>query len=185
MRKFRSGLNEDLAAAERLTTACKILPAVMPFVGATSAEAIEKRDTHNALVDPMVGLSTLAAHANFDFSKMNLDAPVEQLRSGGTQGLIATVSRIAKDANMTLKDVGRRYGESVMVPQICGTGREVAEQLTETFASGACDGFVVSPAFLPDSFREFVEQVVPHLQRLGVFRKEYRGTTLRDHLSSS
>jgi alkanesulfonate monooxygenase SsuD/methylene tetrahydromethanopterin reductase-like flavin-dependent oxidoreductase (luciferase family) len=185
MRKFRSGVHEDLAAAGRPTSACKILPAVMPFVGETSAEAIDKRDTHNALVDPMVGLSTLAAHANFDFSQMDLDAPVDQLRSGGTQGLIATVSRIAKDANMTLKDVGRRYGESVMVPQICGTGKEVAEQLAETFASGACDGFVISPAFLPDAFREFAEQVVPHLQRLGVFREEYRGKTLRDHLSAS
>jgi FMN-dependent oxidoreductase (nitrilotriacetate monooxygenase family) len=185
MGKFRSGVHEDLAAVGRPAAACKILPAVMPFVGKTLAEATDKRDTHNALVDPMVGLSTLAAHANFDFSQMNLDAPVDQLRSGGTQGLIATVSRIAKDANMTLKDVGRRYGESVMVPQICGTGRQVAEQLAETFTAGACDGFVISPAFLPDSFREFAEQVVPHLQRLGVFREEYRGRTLRDHLSAS
>ncbi|MBV9632958.1 MAG: LLM class flavin-dependent oxidoreductase [Xanthobacteraceae bacterium] len=185
MRKFTSGVHEDLAVVGRPTAACKILPAVMPFVGETLAEATDKRDAHNALVDPMVGLSTLAAHANFDFSQMNLDAPVEQLRSGGTQGLIATVSRIAKDANMTLKDVGRRYGESVMVPQICGTGAQVAEQLAETFAAGACDGFVISPAFLPDSFREFSEQVVPHLQRLGVFREEYRGRTLRDHLSGS
>jgi FMN-dependent oxidoreductase (nitrilotriacetate monooxygenase family) len=185
MGKFRSGVHEDLAAVGRPTAACKILPAVMPFVGKTFAEATDKRDTHNALVDPMVGLSTLAAHANFDFSQMNLDAPVDQLRSGGTQGLIAMVSRIAKDANMTLKDVGRRYGESVMVPQICGTGTQVAEQLAETFTTGACDGFVISPAFLPDSFREFAEQVVPHLQRLGVFREEYRGKTLRDHLSAS
>jgi alkanesulfonate monooxygenase SsuD/methylene tetrahydromethanopterin reductase-like flavin-dependent oxidoreductase (luciferase family) len=50
--------------------------------------------------------------------------------------------------------------------------------------SGAADGFVLSPAFLPDSFAEFVDFVVPELQRMKVFRSDYRATTLRGNLQS-
>jgi alkanesulfonate monooxygenase SsuD/methylene tetrahydromethanopterin reductase-like flavin-dependent oxidoreductase (luciferase family) len=83
---------------------------------------------------------------------------------------------------MTLRDIGRRYGESIMVPQLCGTGRQIAEQLEDIFTSGDADGFVISPALLPDSFTDFVASVVPELQRMGVFRREYEAQTLRRHL---
>jgi FMN-dependent oxidoreductase (nitrilotriacetate monooxygenase family) len=182
MRRFTQSIREDLVKAGRPETSCKVLPAVMPFVGHTEAEAHEKRDAHNSLVEPLVGLSTLSAHANVDLSTLDLDAPVSELRSSGTQGNIAMVSRIAKEEGMTLRDAGRRYGESVMVPQLCGTPKQIAEELAEAFRSGASDGFVISPAFLPESFTEFVDLVVPELQRLGVYRKDYTSTTLRGHL---
>jgi alkanesulfonate monooxygenase SsuD/methylene tetrahydromethanopterin reductase-like flavin-dependent oxidoreductase (luciferase family) len=54
--------------------------------------------------------------------------------------------------------------------------------MAEIVASGAADGFVVSPAFLPDTFEDFVDGVVPILQDKGLFRRDYEGTTLRDHL---
>ena len=57
-----------------------------------------------------------------------------------------------------------------------------ADQLAELFEQGGCDGFVISPAYLPGSFTEFVESVIPHLQRKGLFRKTYEGATLREHL---
>jgi alkanesulfonate monooxygenase SsuD/methylene tetrahydromethanopterin reductase-like flavin-dependent oxidoreductase (luciferase family) len=63
-----------------------------------------------------------------------------------------------------------------------GTGVEVADQLEAIVKDGAADGFVVSPAYLPDSLESFVDAVVPELQRRGVFRKDYAGETLRDHL---
>lgn len=185
MRKFTAGVRDDLAKAGRPETACKVLPAIMPFVGRSEAEALEKRDRANALVEPLAGLSTLSAHSNTDLGALDLDAPVEQLRSSGTQSLIAMASRIAKDEGMTLRDIGRRYGQSILVPQLCGTGRQVAEQLADIFTSGAADGFVVSPAFLPDSFAEFVDAVVPELQRLGVFRREYLAPTLRGNLQAN
>jgi len=173
-----------VVTAGRAETTCKVLPAVMPFVGRTEAEAREKRDQANALIEPLAGLSTLSAHSNTDLGALDLDAPVEQLRSSGTQSLIAMASRIAKDEGMTLRDIGRRYGQSILVPQLCGTGRQIAEQLAEIFTSGAADGFVVSPAFLPDSFAEFVDAVVPELQRMGVFRSAYGAPTLRGNLQA-
>jgi alkanesulfonate monooxygenase SsuD/methylene tetrahydromethanopterin reductase-like flavin-dependent oxidoreductase (luciferase family) len=74
------------------------------------------------------------------------------------------------------------YGRSVLVPQIAGTAADIADYLEGAFVRQACDGFVISPAFLPDSFAEFVDAVVPELQRRGLFRTAYEGPHLRDQL---
>ena len=130
---------------------CRVLPAVMPLIASSEAEAIEKRDAHNALVNPLAGLCTLSGHANVDLSTRPLDVQVEDLKSRGKQGNIAHVSRLAKDKAMTLAEVGRASGQSVLVPQLVGTGARIADQLADIFRSDACDGFVISPAFgLPD-----------------------------------
>ncbi|SHN86988.1 LLM class flavin-dependent oxidoreductase [Bradyrhizobium erythrophlei] len=182
MKRSTLGVREETERLKRPAGSCKSLTAIMPFVGRTREEAQEKRDLANSLVDPMVGLSTLAAHSNVDLSMLDLDAPVEQLQSSGTQSLIAMASRIAKDNSLSLREIGRKYGESVLVPQLCGTAGQIADELADIFTSGDADGFVVSPAFLPDSFAEFADGVVPELQRLGVFRKDYTAATLRGHL---
>lgn len=184
MRRSTQGVREENARLGRPDGACKSLTAIMPFVGRSREEAEEKRDRANALVDPLVGLSTLSAHANVDLSTLDLDAPVSELKSTGTQSLIAMASRIAKDESLTLREIGRRYGQSVLVPQICGTPQQIADELADIFTSGDADGFVVSPAFLPDSFAEFSDLIVPQLQRKKVFREEYTATTLRGHLQS-
>ena len=69
-----------------------------------------------------------------------------------------------------------------MCPRLVGTAKDIADEMAEIVASGAADGFVVSPAFLPDTFEDFVDGVVPILQDKGLFRRDYEGTTLRDHL---
>jgi alkanesulfonate monooxygenase SsuD/methylene tetrahydromethanopterin reductase-like flavin-dependent oxidoreductase (luciferase family) len=69
-----------------------------------------------------------------------------------------------------------------MCPRFVGTAKDVAEQMAEIVQSGAADGFVVSPAFLPDTFADFVGSVVPILQEKGLFRQDYAGGTLREHL---
>src|SRR3984893_15340432 len=182
MRRVILGVREEAARLGRPEGTDRVLTAVMPFVGRTEAEAKEKRDQVNALVNPVVGLSTLSAHSNTDLGALDLDGPAEELRSSGTQSLIALASRLAKDQSMTLRDIGRRYGESILVPQLCGTPVQIAEQLAKIFTSGDADGFVVSPALLPDSFADFVDSVVPELQRMGVLRQQYEASTLRGHL---
>jgi alkanesulfonate monooxygenase SsuD/methylene tetrahydromethanopterin reductase-like flavin-dependent oxidoreductase (luciferase family) len=67
---------------------------------------------------------------------------------------------------------------------MCGTGIQLAEQLADIYTSGDADGFVISPALLPDSFAEFVDAVVPHLQRMGVLRQHYESSTLRGNLQA-
>ena len=184
MRRATLSIREEASRLGRPERACKSLTAIMPFVGRTREEALEKRDRANDLVDPLVGLSTLSAHANVDLSSLDLDAPIGQLQSTGTQSLIAMASRIAKDESLTLREIGRRYGQSVLVPQLCGTPQQLADELADIFVSGDADGFVLSPAFLPDSVAEFIDLVVPELQRRKVFREDYGASTLRGLLQS-
>jgi alkanesulfonate monooxygenase SsuD/methylene tetrahydromethanopterin reductase-like flavin-dependent oxidoreductase (luciferase family) len=63
-----------------------------------------------------------------------------------------------------------------------GSPKDIADRLEEWFTERACDGFGVGLTYLPGTFEEFVRLVIPELQRRGVYRKEYAGTTLRDHL---
>jgi FMN-dependent oxidoreductase (nitrilotriacetate monooxygenase family) len=185
MRRATASMREAVAQLGRRPEDCKVLTAIIPFIGRTEQEARDTRDQINALVNPLAGLSTLSAHANMDLSTVALDVRVEELRSSGTQSLIALAAQQAKAQGLTMRELGQRYGESVLVPQLCGTATQIAEQLAEIFTSGDADGFVISPALLPDSFVAFVESVVPELQRIGVFRVEYAAPTLRGNLHSA
>ena len=185
MRRATTSIREAVATLGRNPDECKVLMAVMPFIGRTEQEAQDARAQINALVNPLAGLSTLSAHANVDLATFGLDARVEALHSSGTQSLIALAAQHAKEHGLTLRDLGQHYGESVLVPQLCGTATQIAEQLAEIFTSGDADGFVISPALLPDSFAAFVDHVVPELQRMGVFRVEYTAKTLRDNVRAT
>ena len=183
MKGFYDAVKAQLPAFGRRAEDCRILTAIMPFVAATHAEAERKRDAHNALVHPLVGLSTLASHSNIDFSQHQLDAPLANVHASGTQGLFAAVMRLAQEQGRTLREIGTLYGQGVLVPQIAGTATEIANYMQAIIEAEASDGFVISPAFLPDSFEEFVDHVVPELQRRGLLRTDYTGRRLRDHLA--
>ncbi|MBD1807585.1 LLM class flavin-dependent oxidoreductase [Microcoleus sp. FACHB-SPT15] len=174
-------LKSRMAEYGRAPEDCKILTAVMPFVGETEAIALTQQSLHNELVHPLVGLSTLSNHTNYDFSQHALDEPVEKLEIPGMRGMFDLVLKLSQEEGLTLGDIGKLYGASVLVPQLVGTPTQVADQLEMMFQAQACDGFVISPAYLPGAFEEFVKFVVPELQRRGIFRTEYTGKTLREH----
>ncbi len=182
MRLFTAEVRAALTAAGRRDNASKVLMAIMPFIGESRAEAEDKRDLHDSLVDPLVGLSTLGAHTNADFSDLSLEADVQAVSSSGSQGNLAALKSIASGKSMNIAEAGRIYGRGVMCPRLVGTAKDIADEMAEIVSSGAADGFVVSPAFLPETFEDFVDRVVPVLQQKGVFRREYEGPTLRDHL---
>jgi FMN-dependent oxidoreductase (nitrilotriacetate monooxygenase family) len=181
-RAFYRDMHEQLAAAGRDDASCRILLGVMPFVGETEAAAKEQQALHNSLVDPLVGLSTLSSHMNYDFSRHALDEPIANVQVQGMQGLFSTIRAFSESEGLTLRQVGELYGRSVLVPQLVGTARQIADQLEALFLEQACDGFMVSPSHLPGAFAEFVDGVVPELRRRGLFRTEYQGSTLREHL---
>ncbi len=162
-----------------------IFPAFIPFIGETESIAREKQAFHNELADPISGLITLSVHTNHDFSQYDLDAPVQDVQVTGTQGLFDTARRVANRDNLTLRDIGKWYAQGVLLPQYVGTAAQVADQIEESFTSGEADGFMVSAAQSPGTFNDFVDYVVPELQRRGLFRTEYTGDTLRDHLGLS
>ncbi|MEP9355814.1 LLM class flavin-dependent oxidoreductase [Xanthobacter sp. KR7-65] len=183
MHAFKADVVGALKAAGRPPDASKVLMAIMPFIGATRAEAEEKQALHDSLADPVAGLSTLAAHANTDFSSLPMDATVKEIAASGSQGNLAALRSITPDGGMTIAEAGGVYARGVMCPRAVGTADDVADQLIAIIDSGAADGFVVSPAFLPDTFEDFVGQVVPLLQARGYLRRGYEGGHLRDLLT--
>ena len=183
MRAFKADVAGALEAAGRPPGASKVLMAIMPFIGATRAEAEAKEALHDSLADPVAGLSTLAAHANTDFSSLPMDATVKEIAASGSQGNLAALRSITPDGGMTIAEAGGVYARGVMCPRAVGTAKEVADQLIAIIDSGAADGFVVSPAFLPDTFEDFVREVVPLLQARGYLRRGYAGGHLRELLT--
>ena len=184
MQRSYRDIKEEAQRAGRRPEEVTVLVAVMPFVGRTSAEAREQLEEHNELVHPLVGLSTMSSHMNFDFSTLPLDAPLEDIQVQGMQGMLSAVRNLEGGSAVTLREIGKRYGQSVVVPQVAGTADEVADRLEHWFKQGACDGFMVSPAHLPHGFDDFVTLVVPELQHRGLFRTAYTGSTLRENLRS-
>ena len=103
------------------------------------------------------------------------------LQVSGTQGLFDTARRVANRDNLTLRDIGKWYAQGVLPPQFVGTATQVADQIEESFSAAEADGFMVSAASTPGTFNDFVDAVVPELQRRKLFRAEYTGSTLREH----
>ena len=89
---------------------------------------------------------------------------------------------MARRENMTLRDLYNVTAAARGHWVVYGTARQIADILESWFTGGMADGFVVMPAFFPAAFDDFVDKVVPELQRRGLFRREYTGSTLRDHL---
>ena len=182
---FRADVRRQVEEQGRPADSCRILTAVMPFIGRTEAEAIAKRDAHNALARPELGIATLSGQLNVDFGRYDLATPIAALAADAS--LRADVREKLGGLGgegATLASLGRIWSSSVRVPQLVGSGRQIADILATWFEAGACDGFVISPAYLPGSFAEFTAEVVPELQRLGLFRRAYAGATLREHLGS-
>lgn len=184
MQRFYQDLKGRAEKFGRKPQDIKVLTAVMPFVARSRAEAEAQRERHNAMVDPVVGLSTLSSHMNVDFSAHALDAPIDDIQVAGMQGLFSLVKELSSEGKLTLADIGRLYARGVLVPQVTGTAADIADWMEHIAAQQGADGFVITPAHLPEGFDDFVELVVPELQRRGQFRLDYEGDSLRSYLQT-
>jgi FMN-dependent oxidoreductase (nitrilotriacetate monooxygenase family) len=180
-RAYYADVKSRVDALGRDPDACKILFGVQPIIGATEAEAKEKRDFHNELVPLDGGLAILSGHLDFDCAKLSPDAVMATIDEPKLQRM-QRVYRTLTGELLTVREVAQRHGQSVGLPQIVGTPEGVADQLEEYFTRVGGDGFMLSPIHCPGAIEEFVDLVVPVLQRRGLFRTEYRGTTQREHL---
>jgi alkanesulfonate monooxygenase SsuD/methylene tetrahydromethanopterin reductase-like flavin-dependent oxidoreductase (luciferase family) len=101
--------------------------------------------------------------------------------SSGIRGLSLGVRKhLGRD--VTVRDLAAHRATLLQGPRFVGTATAVADQMEEWFSTGGCDGFVLAATHLPGAFEEFVRLVVPVLQQRGLFRREYTGSTLREHL---
>ena len=165
----------------RPAEACRILFGIQPILGETAAQAREKQEEHNALVPLQGGLAILSGHLDFDLSQIPLDALMAERTEPALQRM-QTRYRTLTGELLTLREVAQRHGQSVGLLQMVGTPSQVADQMEAYFDEVGGDGFMLSPIYTPGAIEEFVDLVVPELQRRGRYRKEYAGTSQRDHL---
>jgi alkanesulfonate monooxygenase len=160
----------------------KILPGALVFVGETLAKAREKKARLDGLVHPDSGIPNLSIRLGVDASGFELDAPLPDIPEtnasrSGRQALL----ELARRENMTVRQLAQLVGGYGGL-QMVGTPAMIADQMEEWLATEACDGFNVMFPSVPGGLDDFVDQVVPELQRRGLFRREYEGATLRENL---
>jgi FMN-dependent oxidoreductase (nitrilotriacetate monooxygenase family) len=180
---FARRLREAAAKRGRDPAHLKVLPGVCTIVGSTEAEARAKLAELGALTDPVYAMKVLSERMGQDLSSYPLDGPVPTLPpSTIMQGHAITLAETARRRNMTLRELRDFVGLSMGHKLACGTPEQIADELQDWFDNGAADGFNLMPPWFPGGLTDFVEHVVPVLQKRGLFRTDYTGRTLRDHL---
>jgi alkanesulfonate monooxygenase SsuD/methylene tetrahydromethanopterin reductase-like flavin-dependent oxidoreductase (luciferase family) len=173
----------DVARLGRDPDEVKITHLINTVAAATKSEAEDKWAQIEKLPLEIDALSLLSEALNFDFAKKGMDEPFtesELEEMSGLQGIRDRVLGVKK--NPTVRDFIRISGRGRVPNPIVGGPKEVADRLEEWFAAPACDGFVLSATHVPGAYEDFVGFVVPELQRRGLFRRDFAGTTLRENL---
>ncbi|NNN32023.1 LLM class flavin-dependent oxidoreductase [Streptomyces sp. S3(2020)] len=174
-----------IAEAGRDPATVKICPMAYTVIGESAAHAAEReRMFLDDLVHPTASLTLLSELMNYDFSVHHLDEPItDELieKSTGIRGLVQNLRAHIGDT-VRIRDLAGHRATLLQGPRFVGTATQVADQMEEWFTTDACDGFVLAATHLPGSFEDFVRLVVPELQRRGLHRTRYTGSTLRDHL---
>ncbi len=133
----------------------------------------------------MASLTLLSELTNYDFSGLSLDTPItdDLIDSvSGIRGLLQNLRTHIGGDTVTLADLAGHRATLLQGPRFVGTGSDIADQMEEWFGGDACDGFVIAATHTPGAYEDVVRLVVPELQRRGLFRDRYTGSTLRENL---
>ncbi len=156
---------------------------VQPVLGGSEAEAQKHYDDLLARVPVEAALARLSGSLGVDFSTFELDTPLEEQSTQASQGMMKAMTAMVGGKRMTLREVAQYWGMGVGMMPIIGTPEQVADKMEATWReTGAC-GFNLTPTINDGSIRDFVEEVVPLLQRKGVLRRDYAHSTLRANLT--
>jgi len=156
--------------------------AVQPFVAETKAAALAKRDAMLDRIPMEAALTRISGTFGVDLNTVDLDLPLQEINTQSSQGLIKAMSSMFGDNNITLREALRMSGLAGLIPTVLGSPEEVADQLEQIWRETGCHGFNLTPAVVPGGYEDFVDHVVPILQRRGIFRTEYAATTMRGNL---
>jgi alkanesulfonate monooxygenase len=182
--RFYADVKARAAAAGRNPEHLKVLPGCFVVVGDSLADAQAKRAKLDSLVHPDSGIASLSIALGCDASGFDLDKPLPADLPPTNQSLSGRerVLSMAAREGLTVGQLAQRYGAHYGGLSMMGTPGDIADQMQEWLEQRGCDGFNIMFPFLPEGLDDFVERVVPELQRRGIFRTEYEGATLRDNL---
>lgn len=181
---FYSSVKGKLAKYGRSPDHLKIMPGVFPVIGKTEQEAKDKYEQLQELIHPTIGLGLLSnLLSGVDLSSYPLDGPLPDLpETNLAKSRQKLLIDLAQRENLTIRQLYLRIAGARGHRQILGTPEQIADQLEDWFVNGGADGFNIMPPWLPGGLDEFVDLVIPELQRRGLFRTEYEGRTLRENL---
>jgi alkanesulfonate monooxygenase SsuD/methylene tetrahydromethanopterin reductase-like flavin-dependent oxidoreductase (luciferase family) len=185
---FYADLKRRVAEEGRNPEQVLILPGLCPMIASTEAEAQRMMREANELTDPEVGRRRLSGRFDGqDLSHLPLDHPLTpedfpdprtvQASRSRTELILAQVRREQPTLRELLASLAGARGH----PTLAGTPEQVADLIEDWFCDGAADGFNIMPPLLPAMLDVFSAEVIPILQRRGLFRTAYEGSTLREH----
>lgn len=181
-KKLYSDLKSRLAAAGRAPSSLKILPAAFIVLGDSLEEAKQKRAKLDSLVHYDSGIASLSIALGHDVSGFDPDDYLPQIpETNASKSGRAQVFKLAEEEKLTVRQLAQRYGGYSGLAFV-GTVESVADEMQKWLEEDASDGFTVVFPFLPQGLDDVAERLVPELQRRGIFRTDYEGSTLREHL---
>lgn len=158
---------------------------VQPVLGGTEEEAQRLYSEMRERVPVEAALARLSGSLGVNFHDFDLDLPMEEVATEASQGMMkAMTAMVGGEPRMTLREVVMRWGQAVGMLPVIGTPEQIATELEHLWRETGCFGFNVTPTTNNASIRQFVEEVVPILQKRGIYRTDYASATLRGNLQS-
>lgn len=185
-REFRRDMRARASRHGRDPDHLVILPGLYPIVGSTEEEARRRKDELDALFDIDTEVRRFAGQLGIDPADLELDAELPYDRLGpvesftGSRGFLVSTVSLARERGYTVRELLLSNGGAHR--QVVGAPEQIADNIEYWFRTHAADGFNLNFDVFPTGLELFVDHVIPLLRRRGLFRSEYRGTTLREHL---
>jgi alkanesulfonate monooxygenase len=182
-RQFYADVKGRMKEHGRARGHMKILPACFVVVGDTVEEARAKRAKLDSLVDYANAIASLSIALGHDASKFDPDGPLPDNipESNASQSGRQRAIDLGKRESLTVRQLAQRLGGYAGLAMV-GTPKTIADEMEEWLFTEGSDGFTVMFPYLPGALDDFVARVIPELQGRGLFRRDYEGTTLREHL---
>ena len=181
-REFYADVKARMEKAGRPREHMKIMPACFVVVGDTLAQAREKRARLDSLVYYDNAIASLSIALGHDASRFDPDRPLPDIpESNASKSARERVIELARREKLTVRQLAQRLGGYSGLAMV-GTAASIADEMEEWLVTEASDGFTIMFPYLPGGLDDFVDKVVPELQRRRLFRREYEGKTLRENL---
>jgi len=181
---FYASLKDRVLKVGRNPDSVAVMPGFMPVIGDSFEDAAEKLKELNRWTDIKSAMPLLEERIGHSLADYDLDGPLPDLPISDQLRSRAELLRdLARRENLTIRDLALRVAAGRGHHMGLGTAEQIADRMQEWFEGKAADGFNVMPPYFPGGLEDFNRQVVPILQDRGLFRTEYTGSTLRDHLN--
>jgi FMN-dependent oxidoreductase (nitrilotriacetate monooxygenase family) len=176
------GVRCEAATAGRDPRSLKFF-AIMTVVAAlTEAEAQAKFQEYKTYASIEGNLARLSGITHVDISQLDLDQPLEYSETPGIQGILANFTKADPSRRWTPREIADFMSVSSFGPVVVGSPSTVADELERWVEQADIDGFNLVDVMPPASFVDFVDLVVPELQRRGRMWRDYEGSTLRESI---